>query len=54
MSSGRFIAFYDAVLAIVITILVLSFDIPDPDSWQNMARMIPEFACYAASFSGWV
>ena len=50
MNSSRFLAFYDAVLAIVMTILVLSFNIPDPDSWQNIARMIPGFVCYAASF----
>lgn len=50
MNSGRFIAFYDAVLAIVMTILVMSFNIPDPHSWQSLARMIPGFVCYAASF----
>lgn len=50
MNSDRFIAFYDAMLAIIMTIIVLTFDVPQPDSWKEIEAMIPSFICYAVSF----
>ena len=47
MNASRFIAFYDAMLAIIMTLVVLEFDMPDP---SHLFRLIPAFICYGISF----
>lgn len=47
MNPSRFIAFYDAMLAIIMTLVVLEFDVPDP---EQLVQMLPGFACYTISF----
>lgn len=47
MNASRFIAFYDAMLAIIMTIIVLSFQLPDPD---DLLSMLPGFITYGVSF----
>ncbi len=47
MKASRFIAFYDAMLAIIMTLIVLEFEVPDP---SHLFRLIPAFICYGISF----
>lgn len=47
MNPSRFIAFYDAMLAIIMTLIVLEFDVPDP---THLFRLISGFVCYGISF----
>ena len=47
MNASRFIAFYDAMLAIIMTLVVLEFKVPDP---SHLFRLIPAFICYGISF----
>ena len=47
---GRLSAFNDAVLAIVMTIIVLEFSVPDPLTLQNLLGMWPQVFAYAISF----
>jgi uncharacterized membrane protein len=47
---NRMEAFSDAVLAIIITIMVLEFKIPEGHDWNSLANLAPKFASYAVSF----
>ena len=51
MKSTRLEAFSDAVLAIIITIMVLEFEIPHEASWHALEPLVPKFAIYALSFA---
>jgi uncharacterized membrane protein len=52
----RFETFIDAVIAIILTILVLELRIPENDNshfestWQQVASLIPSFVSYIGSF----
>lgn len=50
MSKGRVVAFTDAVLAIIMAILVLDLDKPDPLTWSGFGKLWPQFLAYAFSF----
>jgi len=50
MSKTRVEAFSDAVIAIVITIMVLELKVPHGADWQALAPLRPEFLSYAMSF----
>ena len=50
MRTTRLEAFSDAVIAIIITIMVLEFEIPHEASWEALDPLIPKFGVYALSF----
>ncbi|AVK60518.1 DUF1211 domain-containing protein [Lactobacillus sp. CBA3605] len=50
MTKNRLEAFFDAVIAIVITILVLELKLPAQHSWHGIAQMGPAFLAYLISF----
>ncbi|HEY5464197.1 MAG TPA: TMEM175 family protein [Hanamia sp.] len=50
MNKNRLEAFTDGVMAIIITIMVLAFEIPKNPSWETYCEMWPVFASYAVSF----
>ena len=50
MTKERVVAFTDAVLAIIMTILVLDLDKPDPLTWSGFGKLWPQFLAYAFSF----
>jgi uncharacterized membrane protein len=50
MQSTRLEAFSDAVIAIVITIMVLEFAIPHEGDWEALRPLVPKFLTYALSF----
>ena len=50
MSKERVVAFTDAVLAIIMTILVVDLDKPDPLTWSGFGKLWPQFLAYAFSF----
>ena len=50
MSRGRLEAFSDAVIAVVITIMVLNIDPPDGDSLSDLRPLLPKLAIYLLSF----
>jgi uncharacterized membrane protein len=50
MEKGRLEAFSDGVVAILITILVLEFRVPDGADWQSLGPMLPTFLTYVLSF----
>lgn len=50
MRSTRLEAFSDAVIAIIITIMVLEFEIPHEASWEALDPLIPKFLVYALTF----
>ena len=54
MPTNRLEAFSDGVIAVAITLLVLSIGIPSPDVprsfWGQIGHMWPQFAAYAVSF----
>lgn len=49
-SKDRLAAFSDAVLAIVMTIIVLGIDVPDPLTPQTLLALWPQLLAYAVSF----
>lgn len=50
MQSNRLEAFSDGVLAIIITIMVLEFKVPEGDSFSALTPLIPKFLSYFLSF----
>lgn len=50
MQSNRLEAFSDGVLAIIITIMVLEFKVPESDSFSALTPLIPKFLSYFLSF----
>ena len=50
MGKGRFEAFSDGVIAIIITIMVLELKVPHGESIDALASLIPVFLCYVLSF----
>ncbi len=51
MTRTRLEAFSDAVIAIVITIMVLEFSVPHASGWSALRPLIPTFGTYALSFA---
>ncbi len=50
MTTARFEAFTDAVIAIIITIMVLEFKAPHEATWRALCEQYPHFLCYLLSF----
>ena len=50
MGTGRLEAFSDAVIAIIITIMVLEFKVPHGDSTAELLPLLPVFLSYVLSF----
>ena len=50
MSKGRFEAFSDGVIAILITIMVLELHTPEGTSWHALSEDVPVLLAYALSF----
>ena len=50
MTKGRLEAFSDAVLAIVITIMVLELKVPHEPTWSALCDLAPVFMSYLLSF----
>jgi uncharacterized membrane protein len=50
MNKNRLEAFSDAVLAIVITIMVLELRVPHEPTWDGLAHVLPTFLSYLLSF----
>lgn len=50
MDKNRLEAFSDGIIAIIITIMVLEFDIPNDSSWIALWELWPVFVSYALSF----
>src|SRR5437868_10338022 len=50
MGTGRLEAFSDAVIAIIITIMVLEFKVPHGDSVAELLPLLPVFLSYVLSF----
>jgi len=50
MGRGRLEAFSDAVLAIIITIMVLDLKVPHGDSLDDLSPLLPVFLSYVLSF----
>jgi uncharacterized membrane protein len=50
MEKGRLEAFSDAVIAIIMTIMVLELKVPHEDTWAALRPLAPVFFSYAISF----
>jgi uncharacterized membrane protein len=50
MGKGRFEAFSDGVIAIIITIMVLEMKVPHGDSLEALLPLLPVFLSYVLSF----
>jgi uncharacterized membrane protein len=50
VDKGRLEAFSDAVIAIIMTIMVLELKVPDETDWGALERLIPVFLTYVLSF----
>ena len=50
MGKGRLEAFSDAVIAIIITIMVLELKVPHGDSLESLLPLVPIFLSYVLSF----
>lgn len=50
MKKDRFVAFFDAVMAIIMTIEVLQFDLPKGSDWSDLTKLGIQFGVYALSF----
>ena len=50
MKSSRLEAFSDGVFAIIVTIMVLNFQVPATDSLAALRAMLPSFLAYLLSF----
>jgi uncharacterized membrane protein len=51
MTKNRIEAFSDGVLAIIITIMVLEFKIPESPEWSALSKYLPTFLSYVLSFT---
>ncbi len=51
MSKERLLAYTDAVLAIIVTIMVLEFKVPHGDSWHALYELRYVFMAYLLSFA---
>jgi uncharacterized membrane protein len=50
MGKGRLEAFSDAVIAIIMTIMVLELRPPEGTEWSDLGPLVPVFLVYALSF----
>jgi len=50
MGKGRIEAFSDAVIAIIMTIMVLELRPPEGTEWSDLGPLLPNFLIYALSF----
>jgi uncharacterized membrane protein len=50
MGKGRLEAFSDAVIAILITIMVLELKVPHGEDWEALRPLVPVFLSYVLSF----
>jgi uncharacterized membrane protein len=50
MTRGRLEAFSDGVIAILITIMVLEFEVPHGASLESLRPLVPVFSAYVVSF----
>jgi uncharacterized membrane protein len=50
MNKGRFEAFSDGVIAVIITIMVLEMKVPHGESVEALAPLVPVFLSYVLSF----
>ncbi|PSB05034.1 TMEM175 family protein [Merismopedia glauca] len=50
MGKGRLEAFSDAVIAIILTIMVLELKVPHGDDWAALSPLLPVFLSYVLSF----
>jgi uncharacterized membrane protein len=50
MRTSRLEAFSDGVIAIIITIMVLEFEVPESADWHGLAELAPVFLMYLLSF----
>lgn len=50
MSKDRFVAFFDAIMAIIMTIVVLEFVIPSGTNWSDLDTLGYQVFAYAISF----
>lgn len=50
MSKDRFVAFFDAIMAIIMTIVVLEFVIPSGTNWSDLDTLGYQIFAYAISF----
>ena len=50
MTSQRLEAFSDAVVAILITIMVLELSVPEGHEWDSLRDLVPTFMAYVLSF----
>lgn len=50
MNKGRVEAYTDAVIAIILTIMVLEFKTPETAEWEEIMRQLPYFFSYIVSF----
>ena len=50
MKKDRFVAFFDAIMAIIMTIVVLEFVIPGGTSWNDLETLLFQIIAYAVTF----
>ena len=50
MNKSRLEAFSDGVIAIIITIMVLEFHVPEDAAWHALSELAPSFLTYVLSF----
>ena len=50
MTKERFVAFFDAIMAIIMTIVVLEFVIPNGTEWSDLKTLGYQIVAYAGSF----
>ena len=50
MTKGRLEAYSDAVLAILITIMVLELKVPHGRDWEALRGLVPVMSTYVLSF----